>query len=81
MAPSAIELIEMENSSKDVLPLPLSAGNSCYPTLWVHPGLLLGCYALFPQSSSVGKGLWESACLTLKMVLSLNLSPAKTNKQ
>lgn len=57
MAPSAIELIEMENSSEDVLPLPPSAGNTASPP----SGCILVCCwdaILCPLEFICGAGIW-----------------------
>lgn len=57
MALSAIELIEMENSSEDVVPLPLSAGNTASPP----SGCILVCcwdFMLCPLEFICGAGIW-----------------------
>lgn len=79
MPPSAIELMEMENWSEHILPLPLSAGNSRFPTLWVLPGLLLRCYALPPRVHLWGKDLVEGS-LNVENALEFEPQPYE-NKQ
>lgn len=57
MAPSAVELIEMTNSSEDVLPLPPSAGNTASPP----SGCILVCgwdFMLGPLEFICGAGIW-----------------------